>query len=91
MFTFDTYYMRSRFARQVVFAYLQVEYLPIYNVSARRGTMIYKKRYIYLDYKQIHIVIESLVKFKNSLIQQGRYTDCIDELIIKVANAPVKR
>ena len=27
----------------------------------------------------------------NQLIQQGRYTDCIDELIFKVINAPTKR
>ena len=26
-----------------------------------------------------------------SLAQQGRYTDCVDELIFKVINAPVKR
>ena len=31
------------------------------------------------------------VELKNQLIQQGRYTDCVDELIFKVANAPVKR
>ena len=28
---------------------------------------------------------------KNQLIQQGRHTDCIDELILKIANAPVKK
>ena len=28
---------------------------------------------------------------KNQLIQQGRYTDCVDELIFKVINAPTKR
>ena len=31
------------------------------------------------------------VELKNQLIQQGRYTDCIDELIFKVINAPTKR
>jgi len=30
------------------------------------------------------------VELKNQLIQQGRYTDCVDELIFKVVNA-VKR
>ena len=28
---------------------------------------------------------------KNQLIQQGRYTDCVDELVFKVINAPTKR
>ncbi len=46
---------------------------------------------LYLDSHERQIVIHSLVELKNKLIQQGRYTDCVDELIFKVANAPVKR
>lgn len=45
----------------------------------------------YLDSYERQIVIHSLVELKNKLIQQGRYTDCVDELIFKVANAPVKK
>ena len=45
----------------------------------------------YLDSHERQIVIHGLVELKNKLIQQGRYTDCVDELIFKVANAPVKR
>ena len=45
----------------------------------------------YLDSHARQIDIHSLVELKNKLIQQGRYTDCVDELIFKVANAPVKR
>lgn len=33
----------------------------------------------------------SLVELKNQLIQQGRYTDCVDELIVKVTTARTKR
>ena len=33
-----------------------------------------KKYYLYLDYEQTHIVIESLVRLKNALLRQGRYT-----------------
>ena len=47
-----------------------------------------KKYYLYLDYEQTRIVIESLVRLKNALLRQDRYTDCVDELIEKVANAP---
>ena len=46
--------------------------------------------HIYLD-SQRTILLHSLVELKNQLIQQGRYTDCVDELIFKVINAPVKR
>ena len=37
------------------------------------------------------ILLHSLVEMKNQLIQQGGYTDCVDELIFKVVNAPIKR
>ncbi len=33
----------------------------------------------------------NLVELKNKFIHQGRYTDCVDELIFKVVNAPIKR
>ena len=33
----------------------------------------------------------SLVSLKNQLIQQGRYTDCVDELIVKVTAARTKK
>lgn len=50
-----------------------------------------KTYHIYLDNHERKTLIHSLVELKNQLIQQGRYTDCVDELIFKVANAPIKR
>lgn len=49
-----------------------------------------KRYYLYLDYEETRLVTESLIRLKNSLLQQGRYTDCIDELIVKVVNTPTK-
>ena len=49
------------------------------------------KYHAYLDSEERTILLHSLVELKNQLIQQGRYTDPIDELIFKVVNAPVKR
>lgn len=46
--------------------------------------MFSKKRYLYLSDNELRVLLHSLVWLKNSLIQQGRYTDCVDELIIKV-------
>ena len=37
------------------------------------------------------MVIHSIIELKNELIQQGRYTDVLDELLFKVINAPVKK
>ena len=50
-----------------------------------------KKNHLYVDSEERKLLLHSLVESKNQLIQQGRYTDCVDELIFKVVNAPVKR
>lgn len=49
------------------------------------------KYHTYLDNHERSLILHSLVELKNQLIQQGRYTDCVDELIFKVTNAPVKK
>ena len=50
-----------------------------------------KFNHLYLDSHERKLLIHSLVELKNQLIQQGRYTDCVDELVFKVINAPTKR
>ena len=50
-----------------------------------------KITHLYVDSHERTLILHSLVELKNQLIQQGRYTDCVDELIFKVINAPVKR
>ena len=49
-----------------------------------------KFNHLYLDSHERKLLIHSLVELKNQLIQQGIYTDCDDELIFKVINAPVQ-
>jgi len=46
---------------------------------------------LYVDSREKSLLLHSLVELKNQLIQQGRYGDCVDELIFKVANAPIKK
>lgn len=50
-----------------------------------------KKRFMYLDTKQHSILLRCLVEFKNDLVRQGRTADIVDEVILKVMNAPVKK
>ncbi len=50
-----------------------------------------KKTHIYVDSQERTLLLHSLVELKNQLIQQGKYGDCIDEIIFKVANAPIKK
>lgn len=50
-----------------------------------------KLNHLYVDSGERIFLLQSLVELKNQFIQQGRYTDCVDELIFKVINAPVKK
>ena len=50
-----------------------------------------KKRYIALDDPEWKIVINSLNDLRNSLIRQGRYTDAVDDIMIKLINTKPKR
>lgn len=51
--------------------------------------MFSKNRYLYLSNEEMSILLHSLIQMKNSLIQQGRYTDCVDKLILKVIESPI--
>ena len=53
--------------------------------------MLKKKHYLYLNESEHSILIKSLVQLKNRLIQEGRYTDCVDDLILKAISAPVRK
>ena len=50
-----------------------------------------KFNHLYLDSHERKLLIHSLVELKSQLIQQGRYTDCVDELIFKVINAKLRK
>ena len=45
--------------------------------------MFHKKRYLRLTNQELQVILHSLVELRNSLIQQGLYADCVDELILK--------
>lgn len=45
----------------------------------------------YLNHEERRVVINSLIDLRNNLISQGRYTDVIDELLVKFTKAKMKR
>ena len=49
------------------------------------------KYHLYLTPNERRTVINSLIDLRNELISQGRYTDIIDELLIKLTKAKVKK
>ena len=49
------------------------------------------KYHLYLTPDERRTVINSLIDLRNDLISKGRYTDIIDELLIKFTKAKVKK
>lgn len=49
------------------------------------------KYHIYLMPDERRTVINSLIDLRNDLISRGKYTDIIDELLIKFTRAKAKR
>ena len=45
------------------------------------------KRILVLSLFEYRQMLHGLIYFRNKLIQQGRYTDAIDELLIKLQKA----
>ena len=50
-----------------------------------------KKYYIVFDEYERGIIINALNDKRNALIKEGRYTDAVDEVLLKVINAKQKR
>ena len=50
-----------------------------------------EKYYIVLNKYERKIIINSLNELRNRLIANGRYTDAVDELLLKIINAKKKK
>ena len=49
------------------------------------------KYHLYLTQDERSMIVGSLIELRNHLVSEGRYTDVIDELLVKFTNAKVKR
>lgn len=49
------------------------------------------KYYLYLTNEERRAVIISLIELRNRLIFQGKYTDVVDELLVKFTRAKMKK
>lgn len=49
------------------------------------------KYYIAIDEYERRIIINSLNNLRNKLITDGRYTDAVDDVLVKVMKAPIKK
>ncbi len=49
------------------------------------------KYHLYLTDEEYSLVMQALVSLKNKLIREGKYTDAVDEIIIKFSKAKRKK
>lgn len=50
-----------------------------------------QKYYIAIDESERRIIRNALNALRNKLLAQDRYTDAVDDVLIKVVNAPIKK
>lgn len=80
---FDFYYSVRRIVKS---------YSYQYNSSKKeRDIMKAEKYHIYLSEQERSQVIQFLIGLKNDLIAQGRYTDAVDDVLIKFTKARKKK
>lgn len=53
--------------------------------------MFERKDKIYITDDEQSIMAQALIDMKNELHRQGRYTDCVDDLLIKVISVKKKK
>ena len=49
------------------------------------------KYHLYLSIEEYRLLFHSLVNLKNRLLYEGKYTDSVDELLIKISKAKRKK
>ena len=50
-----------------------------------------KKYHLNLNKDEYDLIIHCLIDLKNNLIRQGKYTDAVDEVLVKVIRAKKKK
>ena len=50
-----------------------------------------EKYHIYLSTKDRNEIVAFLINLKNKLIEQGRYTDAVDDVLCKVLSAKKRK
>ena len=50
-----------------------------------------QKFHLYLSEAERRFLVQNLIWFQSKLRQEGRYTDAVDDLIIKLSKAKLKK
>lgn len=60
-------------------------------VFSRGIEILTEKIKLYYTESEAKIILRSLIRLKNELIRQGRYADIVDEVILLLVDAKIKR
>ncbi len=50
-----------------------------------------KKFYLFLTHEERNLIIESLIAKKNEFISAGKYTDGVDDVLLKIMKSKQKK
>ncbi len=59
--------------------------------KSKEVRLMKQKYYLALTTEEWRLMIDALNNLRNRLISAGRYTDAVDEVLVKVANAKTKK
>lgn len=66
--------------------------ISYYIIAVTGGGVLKEQKYhLYLSKDEYSEVLQSLIRLKNSLIAQGRYTDGVDDVLCKVISAKKRK
>lgn len=76
----------------VVYSHNWKQIISIYNNGIRKWLLwkILNTIYIYITNEERSEILKSLIDLKNEMIVQGKYTDVLDEIIVKLYKAKKK-
>jgi hypothetical protein len=52
---------------------------------------VVSKTWVSLNEKEWRVILYAMNKLRNDLITDGRYTDGVDDVILKITKAPIKK
>ena len=68
-----------------------VSFAIMITEKSKEVWLLRQKYYLALTTEEWRLMIEFLNNLRNRLISEGKYTDAVYEVLIKVANAKIKR
>ena len=57
----------------------------VINISWKEVEDMFRPKYRF-TYEEVRIIVLALIELKNQLIKEGRYTDSVDDLLVRLVD-----